>query len=103
MDGDSGFYRCHDRCGTRGIKKETLEQAVHDLLFDELLTLDNLCELRDAISEEAKGQDQGQDQLLEQLSGELKEIERQIGEAGQPAASSPPSTSSAGTAGPAGR
>ena len=36
IDGDGGYYRCHDRCGVRGIKKETLERAVLDCFHSEL-------------------------------------------------------------------
>ncbi len=80
MDGDSGFYRCHDRCGTRGIKKETLEEAVLELLFDEVLTLENLAELKEAIAEEVKSRKKNQNSLLDQLNSEYAEIERQITE-----------------------
>ena len=80
MDGDSGFYRCHDRCGTRGIKKETLEQAVLDVLFDQVLTLDSLAELKATIEEETRARLQQQPQILDQLNAEYKEIERQINE-----------------------
>lgn len=49
FDGDAGYYKCHDRCGSRSIKKETVEQAVLDTLFTQFLTPDNLAGMRDQL------------------------------------------------------
>ena len=38
MHGNAGYYRCRDRCGSRGIKRETLDSVVVDTLLNELLT-----------------------------------------------------------------
>ncbi|MFN2338896.1 MAG: hypothetical protein ABR544_07995, partial [Gammaproteobacteria bacterium] len=54
--------------------------AVLDVLFDQVLTLDSLAELKATIEEETRARQQQQPQILDQLNAEYKEIERQINE-----------------------
>lgn len=80
MDGDSGFYRCHDRCGSRGIKKETIEQAVINVLFSELLTMTFMNDLKAEIAKQYKDQSKNKVHILQALKKEMHDIEREITE-----------------------
>ena len=78
LDGDSGYYRCHNRCGTRGIKKETLEQAVTKVLFEEFLSKENIIQLKKAVEDEIKQRHKGNHHLLMQMEKELQDTESEI-------------------------
>ena len=80
MDGDGGYYRCHERCGNRGIKKETLEQAVLDLLYEEFLTEANLLKIKMLIEKEHKNIAGLRNNQDKQLRKSLKEVEKEIEE-----------------------
>ena len=77
MDGDSGFYRCQDRCGNRGIKKETLEKAVTDFLFNHFLSKESLLQLQDEINTLIKKSKQNKPQRSTQIEKEIASIEKQ--------------------------
>ena len=78
IDGDGGYYRCHDRCGVRGIKKETLERAVLDCFHSELFTSENLAELQAEIQKLLDCKKPQQNHLISQLKKELRAIDGQI-------------------------
>ncbi len=78
MDGDSGFYRCHVRCGNRGIKKETLEKAVINFLFEEFLGREALMELKEQIGTQIKKDKKAKPQRSTQVQKEIIAIEKQI-------------------------
>lgn len=80
IDGEGGYYRCHDRCGCRSIKQERLEEAVISLLFEEFLTNENIQDLKKEIEKQLEADNKGNNNLLAELEKELKEIERQISE-----------------------
>ncbi|MEJ2181415.1 MAG: zinc ribbon domain-containing protein, partial [Gammaproteobacteria bacterium] len=75
---DAGYYRCHDRCGCRGIKQETIEKAVVDILITDLMTLNTFKEIKQEIKTELSQRQGNQKGLLENLETELKEVDRQI-------------------------
>ena len=78
MDGDSGFYRCHIRCGNRGIKQETLEKSVIEFLFNQFLSLGSLKELKKEINAHIKRSKSKKPERATQLKKELASIEKQI-------------------------
>ena len=80
VDGDGGYYRCHDRCGIRSIKKETLERAVLGELFDSIFTGKVLADLQAEIRRLFDENQPRQNHLLQQLRKEIKDVDRQIGE-----------------------
>jgi hypothetical protein len=80
VDGDSGHYRCHDRCGVRSIKKETLERAVLDEIFEAVFTRDMLLELQSEVRRLFSQTQPHQDHLASQLKKEVKNVDRQIGD-----------------------
>jgi len=80
LDGESGYYRCHDRCGAKGIKQETLEQAVLNLILNELLSDNNLALLKDEIEIAQKSIKPAENHIKAQLEKEVKEIDRQVSE-----------------------
>ena len=75
---DGRYYRCHDRCGVRGIKKETLESAVLDCFHAELFSAESLAELQAEIRQLLKRPQQNH--LIAQLKKEIRAIEIQIEE-----------------------
>ncbi|HNP64252.1 MAG TPA: recombinase family protein [Woeseiaceae bacterium] len=78
VDGDGGYYRCHDRCGVRSIKKETLERAVLDEIFEAIFTRDMLLELQAEVRRLFATSQPHQDHLASQLKKEVKDVDRQI-------------------------
>lgn len=78
LDGDGGYYRCHDRCGTRSIKKETLEEAVINVLFEDFLSDQTMKDLRASIEKEIKEREEGSHYQLQALESELKTSESEI-------------------------
>ena len=78
FNGDGGYYRCHrsDQCGSRSIKKETVEQAVLGVLFTQYLTKDSLDSIREELVklESRKGARKQSDR--EGLNSRLKDITR---------------------------
>ena len=70
IDGDGGYYRCHDRCGARSIKKETLEHALTDTLFRQFFTEDCFDRLRREVEELFAEQQPKQTYLVEQIKRE---------------------------------
>ena len=80
IDGDGGYYRCHDRCGARSIKKETLERAVLDEIFVELFSEEYLSALQAEIAHLRRSQRPQKASLLAQMQKEIREIERQVTE-----------------------
>ncbi len=80
IDGDGGYYRCHDRCGVRSINKGTLERAVLDEVFTNIFTGDALVELQTEIRTLFEANQPRQNHLLQQLRKEIKDVDRQIGE-----------------------
>ena len=78
FDGDGGFYKCHDRCGSRSIKKETAEHAVIDALFSQLLNVGTLADIRDQLIKlEAQTKSGRRDESVI-LKARLGEISRKI-------------------------
>ena len=80
LDGDGGYYRCHDRCGCRSIKKETLEKGALELLLNEFLTFEHFHHLKNDVEKEYNNKHSKKDNLLDQLESELKDTDRQINE-----------------------
>ena len=80
IDGDSGYYRCRDRCGVRSIKKETLERAVLDEVFAQIFSSEFLAALRLEVKSIIEAQKPEQGHLLNQMRKELRGIDRQINE-----------------------
>ena len=78
VDGDSGFYRCHDRCGVKSIKKETLEQALTDTLFKQFFTEESFALLQQEVEELFAEQQPKQTYLVDQIKRELRKAEKQI-------------------------
>ena len=78
MDGDSGFYRCHVRCGNRGIKKETLEKAVISFLFEQFLSREALVELKDQIDSQVKMVSKAKPQRSTQIQKEINSVDKQV-------------------------
>ena len=78
INGMGGYYRCNKRCGTRSIKKETLEKAVVNNLFDEFLSKESIIELKNAVKKEISQRSKGNDHLLTQLQKELQDTEKEI-------------------------
>jgi len=78
VDGDSGYYRCHDRCGVKGIKKETLERAVLDFFHDELFSDQNMLEIQAEVRLLFERRKPKQVSLTAQLRKEIRSIEKQI-------------------------
>ena len=80
VDGESGYYRCHDRCGVRSIKKSTLEQAVIDEVFDSVFNADTLIELQAEIRALFEKRQPQQNHLVQQVKKEIKNVDRQMAE-----------------------
>ena len=80
IDGDGGYYRCHDRCGVRSIKKETLEHALTDALFYQFFTEDSFVRLQQEVEELFAEQQLKQIYLVEQIKREMRKTEKQITE-----------------------
>ncbi len=80
MDGEAGYYRCHNRCGNRSVKQERIEKVVVELLFDKFLSAEILADLKNEIEKELATAKPSHDSYLKGLKKELKEIERQISE-----------------------
>jgi hypothetical protein len=71
-------YRCHSRCGNRSIKQETLENAVLESLFQDILVTDYLEDLQKEVQKQIKDQSKDKNHLVVSLKNEIKDIERQI-------------------------
>ena len=80
VDGEGGYYRCHDRCGIRSIKKETLERAVLDGLFESIFSQDVMVDLQAEIRRLFDQSQPQQNHLIQQLRKEIKDVDRQVGE-----------------------
>ena len=80
MEGNSGYYCCSQSCGKRGIKRETLEQAVLNAVLDKLITLDTLIEIRQQIQREYTESNCMQDDGQRQINQELQRLEKEIRE-----------------------
>ena len=80
IDGDGGYYRCHDRCGVRGIKKETLERAVLDCFHAELFSEDSLADIQAEVRRLLDSQRPQQNHLVAQLKKEIRATKSQIEE-----------------------
>jgi site-specific DNA recombinase len=78
LEGNAGFYRCHDRCGKRSIKQDTLEHAVLDALYTEIITPENLLKLQQEVKQQIGTQHTNHDHCAAALENELKDITRQI-------------------------
>ena len=78
IDGDGGYYRCHHRCGVRGIKKQTLERAVLDCFHNELFSEECLVDLQDEICRLLDAKAPQQNHLIAQLKKEIRAIQSQI-------------------------
>lgn len=74
LHGDSGYYRCQNRCGVKGIKQETLEKSVLDSLFETILTPEFLDEFEMEIQKHNLNQPSYQLQEKNSLKKELKAI-----------------------------
>jgi site-specific DNA recombinase len=80
LDGDGDYYRYHNRCGSRGTKKETLEKGALDLLLTEFLTIEHFRHLKKDVEKQHNNKHSKKDNLLDQLESELKDTDRQINE-----------------------
>ena len=80
IDGDGGYYRCHDRCGVRGIKKETLERAVLDCFHNELFSGESLADLQAETRRLLDTKQPQQNHLIAQLKKEIRATESRIKE-----------------------
>ena len=78
VDGDGGYYRCHDRCGVKSIKKETLEHALIDTLFDQFFNEESFLLLQQEIEELFIEQQPKLTYLVDQIGRELRKTEKQI-------------------------
>ena len=78
VDGDSGYYRCHDQCGVKSIKKETLEHALTDALFEQFFTEESFVRLQNEVEQLFAEQQPKRTYLVEQIRQELRKTERQI-------------------------
>ena len=79
MSGDSGYYRCQKRCGNKGIKKETIEEAIISTLFEQLLSQNTIMELLGKIKKN-NSQKTTETNKVTALNKEIKEVEKQINE-----------------------
>lgn len=83
LDGEGGYYRCHDRWGGRSIKQESIEQAVLKVLGEELLTPHALqtlkAEVEKASSETEQQRDGGRVRLQQELRTATREIDELVG------------------------
>ncbi len=77
MSGDSGYYRCQKRCGNKGIKKETIETAIINTLFEELITKDAILKILAMVKKHTTKKTDETSKYIS-LSKEVKSIEKQI-------------------------
>jgi site-specific DNA recombinase len=80
IDGDGGYYRCHNRCGVRSIKKETLERAVLDEVFEQVFTPEFLTALKEEVTALLATQKPDQNHAIAQVRREIRGIDRQVKE-----------------------
>ncbi len=80
MEGNAGYYCCSQSCGARGIKRDTLDQAVLAAVLDKLVTLESLSALRAEIEKQARTAQQTQDSHGQVLQQELKALDKEIRE-----------------------
>jgi hypothetical protein len=80
MEGNSGYYCCSQSCGKRGIKRETLDQAVLNAVLDKLITLDTLIDIRQQIQREHAESNCMPDDGQHQINQELQRLEKEIRE-----------------------
>lgn len=78
LDGDGGYYKCRNRCGARSIRQQSVEQAVIDLIFEDVFTPQVIAELglelkrqAAAASKKARGEEP-------KLRAQLRDAERKI-------------------------
>lgn len=65
MEGNSGYYRCHNRCGSRSIKQAHIELAILDTLLGEVLVLHYFEGLQKEILKQAKSLNNDQNYQLQ--------------------------------------
>lgn len=80
MEGNSGFYCCSKSCGMRGIKRETLDQAVLSAVIDKLVNLTMLVELRKQVQKECQNQARNLNSTQAHAENQLREIEKEMRE-----------------------
>jgi site-specific DNA recombinase len=81
FDGDAGYYKCHRRkegCDSRGIRQETIEQAVLGVLFEQYLTVETLANIRQQLVRLEATTSARHKRDAEGLGAQLKDITRQI-------------------------
>lgn len=78
MHGETGFYRCSERCGVRGIKQETLEHAVFVKLSRQFFRNDHLSALRDEVVDLQRQREPASLAQRSQLGRELRDLDHQI-------------------------
>ncbi len=80
MDGAGGYYRCHARCGNRGIKQETVEQAVIEILFDKIMSPEAIRDLRETIQSEIGRNHKSSDSASKRLKKAISQVDKQVEE-----------------------
>ena len=78
LEGNSGYYRCRERCGSRSIKQATIELAVLEALFNEILVPDYFEQLQTEVLKQSKTLTNSQNYQLISLEKQLKDVDRQI-------------------------
>lgn len=78
MHGNSGYYRCKDRCGRRSIKRETLDEVVIETLLDDLLTEAAVSEIADMADKHLKASPSTRGDALSALDGEIGGVDKEI-------------------------
>jgi len=78
VDGDGGYYRCHERCGVRAIKKETLERAVLETIFSEVFSEEYLTTLQQEVVQLIKSRRPQKGTLMAQVTRQIREVDRQV-------------------------
>lgn len=78
MYGNSGFYRCRDRCGSSSIKRETVDEMVVNTLLDDLLTEDAVSLLAKMAQDRINRAPKQKDDEATAVGAEMDELDKEI-------------------------
>ncbi len=76
--GDSGYYRCGKRCGTKGVRKENIEQLVVDKIMESFLKLAPVKQLKEIVVKEMRANRKHLRTKQEHLQESLRLTENEI-------------------------
>ena len=78
MHGNAGYYRCRDRCGSRGIKRENVDNVVVATLLADLLTENAIQDLKRLTQEQFEHAEKHAEGSSAALCAEIADVDRDI-------------------------